>query len=99
MMPAPTPPSVPMTRPREGRAWRSVVLALALASSAPALAVETRAPESAAPRASAVLDFRIVIPEAVRFVRNAEQRDRTRQFTSRTVGIVDGGQLTRVARP
>lgn len=50
-------------------------------------------------RASASVDFRIVIPETVRFVRGQEQRDRTRQYTSRTVEVVDGQQVVTVARP
>lgn len=92
-------PTAPTTSlPRRG-AWQAAVLVLALVTSAPALAAQARGSGEAGVRASAALDFRIVIPETVRFVRNEEQRDRTRQFTSRTVEVVDGRRVTTVARP
>lgn len=87
-------------RPSDRRAWLSVALvAMGLVVSVPALAAQPHAAEGTATRASAALDFRIVIPETVRFVQGQEQRDRTRQFTSRTVESIDGRQVTTVARP
>lgn len=68
-------------------------------SSAPAFAEQSHAPQGPGTRTSASLDFRIVIPETVRFAHGQEQRDRTRQFTSRTVESIDGRQVTTVARP
>lgn len=99
MTPASTSPNAPTTRPFAGHAWRSALLALTMASVMPALAGEAGVREAGGTRASAALDFRIVIPETVRFVRNEEQRDRTRQYTSRTVEFVDGRRVTTVARP
>jgi hypothetical protein len=63
------------------------------------MAAQPPTAQASLPRASAALDFRIVIPERVRFSQGQEQRDRTRQFTSRTVESIDGRQVTTVARP
>lgn len=89
-----------------GRARRPVMvtaLALSFASllsaSPTALAEQTSAVDGKATRVSASIDFRIVIPETVRFVRGQEQRDRTRQHTSRTVEVLDGQQVVTIARP
>jgi hypothetical protein len=64
-----------------------------------ALAEQASASGPDASRVSASVDFRIVIPETVRFERGQEQRDRTRQHTSRTMEVVDGQQVVTVARP
>lgn len=93
--PLPAQSSRPVTR----RAWQWVGLVVAVLIGLPATAAQSRAPDGPGTRASASLDFRIVIPEAVRFTQGQEQRDRTRQFTSRTVESIDGRQVTTVARP
>ena len=71
---------------------------MALAS-APAAAADRPTAGDSGARASAAVDFRIVIPETVRFSQGQEQRDRTRQFTSRTVESIEGRQVITVARP
>jgi hypothetical protein len=76
------------------------LVATLLVISAPSVLANTTAAAETGPRqASASLDFRIVIPETVRFEQGEEQRDRTRQFTSRTVEQVSGRQVMTVARP
>lgn len=80
-----------------------MVLPLAFAAALLA-APEARAAQSvvsgpAANRASAAIDFRIIVPESVRFMRGQEQRDRTRQYTSRTVEVIDGQRTMTIARP
>ena len=60
---------------------------------------ESRQAQGDARTASASVDFRIVIPETVRFIESREQQARTRQFTSRSIERVDGREITTVARP
>jgi hypothetical protein len=74
-------------------------LATLLSASPAALAEQASAADGTATRVSASIDFRIVIPETVRFVQGQEQHDRTRQYTSRTVEVVDGQQVLTIARP
>lgn len=98
MTPESCPPPI-LRRRAMIRVWQTVALGAAVLVSLPATAAQSRAPEGPGTRASASLDFQIVIPEAVRFTQGREQRDRTRQFTSRTVESIDGRQVTTVARP
>lgn len=82
------------------RLLAAVALLATLASASPAVLAATASTSGPEARsASASLDFRIVIPETVRFERGQEQRDRSRQFTSRTVEEVSGRQVVTVARP
>lgn len=92
------------TLPRRARRTAANValawsFAAALSASPAAFAEQALASGPDAARASASVDFRIVIPETVRFTRGEEQRGRTRQHTSRTVEVVDGQQVVTVARP
>ncbi|MFC0677629.1 hypothetical protein ACFFGH_07205 [Lysobacter korlensis] len=93
-------PSAPAGNARRVRAGLTALAATLLAISAPSvLASTTSAAETGPRQASASLDFRIVIPETVRFEQGEEQRGRTRQFTSRTVEQVSGRQVVTIARP
>ncbi|GHA70276.1 hypothetical protein [Cognatilysobacter bugurensis] len=77
--------------------WIALLTVLLLAP--PIVMAQPHAPGENPSQASAAVDFRIVIPETIRFVRNQEQRERTQQYTSRTVEAVDGRQVVTVARP
>lgn len=97
-----SPARVPMLagRGRRCAAKAAIPLSFALAFASPAaLAEQASASGPGAGRVSASIDFRIVIPETVRFERGQEQRDRTRQYTSRTTETVNGQQVVTVARP
>lgn len=99
MMPTPQLPTALMPRRTLRCMCQSALLAIAAAASVPAVAAQAHASDGGTARASAALDFRIVVPEAVRFVYGQEQRDLTRQHTSRTVEVVEGRRVTTVARP
>ena len=86
------------------RSARHIVARAVLATAAAVLAIapaqaEQRQAQGNASSVSASVDFRIVIPETVRFVESREQRGATRQFTSRSVERIDGREVTTVARP
>lgn len=83
------------------RRWHAagLVLVAALAASTGARA-EQHVVTGDTARASASLDFRIVIPETVRIEHGREQRDATRQYTSRSVETTgDGREVVTIARP
>jgi len=70
-----------------------------LAGTGSAMAEQHMASGADARSASASVDFRIVIPETLRMVEAREQRDPTRQFTSRTTEHADGREIITLARP
>ncbi len=78
----------------------SLVAALALILSAsPVLAESTQASGDQAVKASAALNFRIVIPETLHFDSQAQRRARSQAFISRTTQALEGRMLVTVARP
>lgn len=88
---------------RARRVWANALLpmvfAAALTASPAAFAEQSSASGNQPLRTSASVNFRIVIPETVRFERGQEQPGPTRHHTSRTVEVVDGQQVVTVARP
>lgn len=101
-MPTPTratTPSAPRGTTRTRRAIRALSFAaVALAASGAALA-QTDQPRGTSARASASVDFRIVVPETLRIRDGEPPADPTRQHTSRTVQTVEGRTIVTIARP
>lgn len=77
-----------------------IVVALALVLSAsPVLAASMQAGGEQAVKASAALNFRIIIPETVHLDSQAQRRARSQAFVSRTTQAQDGRMVVTVARP
>lgn len=74
------------------------MLALIMATS-PVLAASTQASGEQATKASAGLDFRIVIPETLHINSEAQRRARSQPVISRTTEVAAGRTVVTVARP
>jgi hypothetical protein len=78
---------------------RSIALVALVLSASPVLAESTQASGTQAVKASAALDFRIVIPETLHVDSQSERRARSQAFVSRTTQALDGRVMVTVARP
>lgn len=83
---------------RKGTLRVLAVLALIVATS-PVLAASTQASGEQATKASAGLDFRIVIPETLHINSEAQRRARSQPVISRTTEVAAGRTVVTVARP
>lgn len=78
---------------------KALALLATLVFAHPALANQAYAPSAPATKASASLQFRIVIPETIQMQAHAEPGGRVRRFVTRSSELRAGRMVVTIAKP